>query len=150
MSGAEKRVFTVAEANALLPELERRFTQVMQLRGMLRTAYLTLEKLGEPPDDDTLSRTTGSPELLSARARFRGLLEALTEQLHAIEDTGVAIKDVDSGLCDFLGERQGHHVWLCWRFGEKRITHWHELDAGFSARQPLAEEPPQAPGRLLH
>ncbi len=146
---SDKRYFTVAEANALVPQLERRFTQVMQLRVMLRSCYEQLEKLGEPPDEESLARTTGPAPLQSARARFRALMEALTEELHAIESVGVAIKDADSGLCDFLGLRQGREVWLCWRYGEKRIEYWHELDTGFSGRQSLGEEP-EAPRRLLH
>lgn len=148
---SDKRYFTVAEANALVPVLERRFTQVMQLRVMLRNAYEALDKLGEPPDEESLARTGGEPQLQSARARFRALMEALTEELHEIESTGVAIKDADVGLCDFLGLHKGREVWLCWRYGEKSIDFWHELDTGFAGRQPLVpDEGPEVPGRLLH
>ena len=28
-------------------------------------------------------------------------------------------------------------VFLCWRLGEDRITHWHEVNAGFAGRQPI-------------
>jgi len=28
-------------------------------------------------------------------------------------------------------------VFLCWRLGEDRISHWHEIDTGFSGRQPI-------------
>ena len=77
------------------------------------------------------------PELRSARGRFRALVETLTDDVHAVEGLGISIKDLDTGLCDFLGQREGRDVWICWRLGEKRITHWHELDAGFSGRQPL-------------
>ena len=28
-------------------------------------------------------------------------------------------------------------MFLCWRYGEDRITHWHEVEAGFAGRQPI-------------
>jgi hypothetical protein len=146
MSG-EKRLFTVDEANALIPELEHRFARVMQLRQQLRVGFTTLEQLGEPPTADSLERNDGPVEVRRARGQFRALLEALTEELGTIEATGVAVKDLDIGLCDFLGLVQGREVWLCWQYGEKRVAFFHDLDAGFSGRQPLE---PSAPPRLLH
>jgi hypothetical protein len=145
---SDKRYFTIAEANALVPALEVRFGKVMQLRAQLRAAYEALEKAGEPPTAETLERRDGSDDLRKLRGRFRALLEALTEELAAVEGMGVAVKDLDLGLCDFLGHRDGREVWLCWQYGEKQVGFWHEMDAGFSARRPLVER--QAPDRLLH
>jgi hypothetical protein len=142
------RYFTIEQANALLPSLELRFTQVMQLRGQLRTIYQQLEEAGEPPTPDSLMRRDGEPHRLTLRGNFRALAETLAEEVSAIEELGVAIKDLDIGLCDFLGEREGRDVWLCWRLGEKLVTHWHELDDGFAGRQPL--EDGGASERLLH
>ncbi len=144
----DKRYFTVAEANALVPALEVRFGKVMQLRGQLRTSYDALDKAGEPPTAESLERRDGPEDLRKLRGRFRALLEALTEELAAIEALGVAVKDLDIGLCDFLGVREGRDVWLCWQYGEKRVGFWHELDAGFGGRHPLDEPRPR--DRLLH
>jgi hypothetical protein len=142
-----KRHFSVEEANALIPGLEIRFGKVMQLRAQLRVAYEELERLGEPPDDETLARNDGGPELRRARGRFRGLMEALGEELEAIEQTGVTVKDLEIGLCDFLGLREGREVWLCWQYGEKSVRFWHDLDAGFAGRQPIDAKASQG---LLH
>ena len=162
--GEAKRYFTVAEANALIPALEVRFGKVMQLRAQLRTAYDALDAAGEPPTADTLQRRDGEPgaavgggftdgrpatdELRRLRGRFRALLEALTEELAAVEGLGVAVKDLELGLCDFLGERDGREVWLCWQYGEKSVAFWHELGEGFGGRHPLAAPPSST--RLLH
>jgi hypothetical protein len=140
------RYFTVDEANALIPELESRFGAVMQMRSQLRVAYGELERDGEPPTAESLRRSDGSPERIRKRGRFRALVEALTEELKRIEHTGVTVKDLDTGLCDFLGVVRGRDVWLCWRYGEKSVTHFHDLDAGFSGRQPLDLEPRPRPG----
>jgi len=144
----DKRYFSVSEANALIPALEVRFGKVMQLRAQLRTSYDALDNAGEPPTAETLERRDGPDDLRRLRGRFRALLEALTEELAAVEGLGVAVKDLDLGLCDFLGEREGREVWLCWQYGEKSIAFWHELGEGFGGRHPLTPAP--SVSRLLH
>ena len=75
-------------------------------------------------------------------------------------DINASIRDVDSiivhsgrwefcarpgfqGRCESLGPgryyslREDRLVFLCWRYGEERITHWHEIDGGFAGRQPV-------------
>ena len=46
-------------------------------------------------------------------------------------------KGFDAGLVDFYSLREDRPIFLCWKLGEERITHWHEIDAGFSGRQPI-------------
>ena len=133
----EKRYFTVAEANALVPGA----------RGPLRQGHAAARRscappttrssaVGEPPTAETLERRDGSDELRRLRGRFRALLEALTEELASVEGLGVAVKDLDIGLCDFLGEREGRDVWLCWQYGEKSVAFWHEINEGFGGTPP--------------
>jgi hypothetical protein len=143
----DKRLFSVDEANTLIPGLEVRFGKVMRLRAQLRGAYEELERMGETPDADSLARGDGTPEVRRARGRFRALMEALGEELEAIEQTGVLVKDLDIGLCDFIGERDGREVCLCWQYGEKQVRFWHDLDAGFAGRQPID---PTKSESLLH
>lgn len=148
----QNRYFTVEEANALIPTLETCFERILQLRGQLRGAYRELERLGEIPSGETLSRQDGEGDgdgdgaLRAARGRFRGLMEALNEDLQAINEVGVQVKDLDTGLCDFLGQRGGRDVFLCWRYGEKRVGFWHDLTTGFAGRQPIEDEAP----RVVH
>jgi hypothetical protein len=143
----DKRHFSVEEANALIPALEVRFGKVMQLRAQLRASDEELVPVGETPDAENLTAQGGPPEVRRARGRFRALMEALGEELEAIAETGVQVKDLDIGLCDFLGVREGREVWLCWQYGEKVIRFWHDLDAGFAGRQPID---PKATQGLLH
>ncbi len=32
----------------------------------------------------------------------------------------------------------GRPVYLCWKLGEPEVMHWHDLEAGFRGRSPLA------------
>jgi hypothetical protein len=54
-----------------------------------------------------------------------------------LAELGVEIRALDTGLVDFPGTLDGRDVYFCWMLGESAVTHWHERDAGFSARQPL-------------
>jgi hypothetical protein len=61
--------------------------------------------------------------------------------LHAeLNDIGCVLKDWPGGLVAFPASYAGRRVWLCWRLGEDVITHWHELDTGYSGRQPLTPD----------
>jgi hypothetical protein len=140
------RYFTVADANAMLPWLEGAIGRVVQLRAQLRLAADRLQALGQPITDESLSHEGGPPEVARARARANGLLSALADELAALDESGVEIKDLESGLCDFITRREGREVYLCWRLGEKEVGHWHELTAGFAGRRPLEVAAP----RLLH
>lgn len=141
-----KRYFTLAEANELVPWLERSLGQVLRLRASLRTAAVELERLGHPLTEESMAADGGPPELASARARARGLIEALGDALGELLGAGVEVKDLETGLCDFVARRDGRDIYLCWRLGEKQIEHWHELGAGFGGRQPLDT----GAARLLH
>jgi hypothetical protein len=68
----------------------------------------------------------------------RGLHEVFGELVRA----GVRIQDIKSGLVDFPARRSGREVLLCWRVGERRLSHWHELDHGFDGRRPVDEDGP--------
>jgi hypothetical protein len=59
--------------------------------------------------------------------------------LRELEQRGILVKDVRSGLIDFPYLRGGVEVLLCFRLGEAAIAYWHELDTGFAGRHPLAE-----------
>jgi len=57
--------------------------------------------------------------------------------LEEIQDLGVVVKDLDTGLVDFPSVREGRDVLLCWRLGEDEVAFWHGYDDGFAGRQPI-------------
>jgi hypothetical protein len=70
-------------------------------------------------------------ELLDA-----GELEKAQAALDGITELGIEIKAAD-GLVDFRSVREGEIVYLCWKFPEDAILHWHRLDTGFAGRRPI-------------
>ena len=45
----------------------------------------------------------------------------------AIEAMGAVLKDARMGLLDFYGTVEGKLVWLCWKYGESEVAHYHAL-----------------------
>jgi len=56
-----------------------------------------------------------------------------------IDELGVTLREIETGLIDFPALVNGRQVWLCWRLGDDDVAWWHELSEGFSGRRPLAE-----------
>lgn len=133
----KRRYFTVEQATGLIPELEQAFGRVLQLRlqiKLLARRFDGEQRLLADGDDATLS-----PALYRARATAKGLIEVLAEEVERIEALGCVVKDLDQGLVDWYARKDGREVLLCWRLGEKRVDHWHELEDGFAGRRSLNE-----------
>jgi hypothetical protein len=86
-----------------------------------------------------------NPEAARLEADAQALAAEIDRYLAELGELGVEFKAFDVGLVDFPGERDGRPIYLCWRLGEPEVEYWHELDAGFAGRQPLAAtQPPRA------
>ncbi len=125
---ADRRYFTVTEADALLPRLTILLDQLRAARKAIRAARADLLPVLEAAVGNGGSRKAG--DLLP---EFRRMEEALL----AIREIGCELKDIDQGLLDFPALVENHEIYLCWRYGEDRIRYWHEMDEGFAGRQPL-------------
>jgi hypothetical protein len=127
------RLFTLEEARALLPTVRQLLTEIQAAKGEVDTKGAALARL--------MALTGGNGHLESDLARARDDVEYaagdLQDRIAELEDVGVELKGIDEGLCDFPSLREDHVVYLCFRLGENDIEYWHELDTGFSGRQPL-------------
>jgi len=78
---------------------------------------------------------------LAARKRERErLIQKIKDALAEIEASGVLVKDLEMGLLDFPCEVDDRTILLCWKLGEKTITHWHGTDEGYRYRKPIDEK----------
>jgi hypothetical protein len=122
------RYFTLDEANALIEELRPLVGRMLEVRQEL----LNLQPELEPVLRKVLGN--GGNQVASQAAVY---FEELRELVDRIQESGVELKDINSGLLDFRSLRGGREVYLCWRYGEEAISFWHDIDAGFAGRQPL-------------
>jgi hypothetical protein len=126
----KSRYFTLDEARATLPQVKALMEQVQ----VARREILRLRPDALPVIEQ--AALNGGNRLMGELAVHAMQLEAGVKGIMAL---GVVLKDVDAGLVDFIGVRNGREVYLCWRYGEEDIHFWHELNAGFAGRRPIDE-----------
>lgn len=135
------RIWTIEEANAAVPRLASLVGRQLEIATDIERCWRRLL--------DVVGQADVRPEQLLELAR-RGPADAracereLTQKIgvyeagwREVEDLGVVVKDPRVGLCDFYGRVDGQLVWLCWRYGEDGIEHYHDLASGFGGRKQL-------------
>ena len=125
------KLFTVDEANALLPRIR------MKLE-LIKLHYETVGRLREPARAAAAASDRGGG--MEGGTAYVQALYDIGKLTVEITDAGVQLKDYERGLIDFPSMRDGRIVLLCWQLGEPdNIRWWHEVEAGFAGRQPLEE-----------
>ncbi len=128
------RLFTLSQARRSLPEIAAVVT-------VMRKRALRLDELSAL--SSSMSRTMsadGDPvvnEDSAIRAEIVKLEGQIAELIEHIQRQGVEVKDIRRGLVDWRAERDGREVYLCWQYGERTVSWWHELADGFGGRQPI-------------
>ena len=132
------RTFTLNEAQTLLPVLESLLRTAISSKKLMEEVEGEMQELshriflngGTHVDVVAVARRKAERAKAEQRAK-----DALAE----IDSIGVQVKDLDIGLLDFPCEVEGKIVLLCWKVGEKSITHWHGVDEGFAGRKLIDE-----------
>lgn len=130
----QPRLYTLSQARRSLPglaavvivmrEKARRLDELQALRASLRRSS----------GADGNPMTTDDSEL---QAELAKLERQIGELIAHVGRQGVEVKDVRRGLLDWRAERDGRVVYLCWQYGERTVSFWHELSDGFAGRQPI-------------
>lgn len=123
-----QRYFTLEQAQAALDIIRPLVAEIMEIRQTILSQ--------EPEVWPVVEKAAGNGgnKVASQMAQEIGRLDLA---IRAILATGALLKDVNSGLVDFPALREEREIYLCWKYGEEDIRFWHEVDAGFSGRQPL-------------
>ena len=123
------RIFTVDEANALLPD-------VIPKLESIRALYERIEGLRTQA-----SAAAGASDFgggMEGGTRYVNTLYKIGKLTTDLHEVGIELKDHTRGLIDFPCERGDRVVYLCWQLGDgDEIGWWHEMEAGFAGRQPL-------------
>ena len=121
------RHFTLEEANAELARIEPMLVALRNAKNQLLD-----DEAREALTEASPTNGGGEPgkQVGEAFLMVRGILAELNE-------AGIVVRDVDRGLIDFPSLIDGEEVYLCWQLGEDEIGFWHDLESGFTGRQPL-------------
>jgi len=127
------KVLTIEEVNRVLPQVKKIFARAKELRADISSRGIDYEFLQIGTDEG--GGATGTQSRI--RTELEQLMQEFQQCAHALDTLGAHVKGFDPGVVDFFSIRDGRVVFLCWQEGEDEVSHWHELDAGFAARQPL-------------
>jgi hypothetical protein len=120
------RYFSLLEANAALRVIRPWMDEIQSIRREVMAhqpaIWSVMERSAGNGGSTTLSR------LVASFDRFDLLI-------HQIQDMGVLIKDINTGLLDFPALRGEREVYLCWMYGEGDIAYWHAIKDGFAGRR---------------
>ena len=128
------RLYTLAQARRSLPAIaavvivmRKRALRLDELSALASSMRRTTSADGDPVVSD-------DSEMQAEITKLEGQIATLLEH---IQQQGVEVKDIRRGLIDWRAERDGREVYLCWQYGERTVSWWHELADGFAGRQPI-------------
>ncbi|MGA8152798.1 MAG: DUF2203 domain-containing protein [Terriglobales bacterium] len=130
------RTFTLTEAQSLVPVLESLLHTAIDGRKLVEAVDNELQELAHR----VFLRgglSVNIVHMARRKAEREKAIQRVKDALAEIDAAGVQVKDLEIGLLDFPCEVEGQTVLLCWKLGEKNITHWHSESEGFAGRKPI-------------
>jgi hypothetical protein len=131
--------FTLAEAQSLIPEVDRLLRQALENKSAYEDAERAIQELSERVmmlGGVVVDRRRA----LENKSRRDTAAAQLRAAIESVQETGCLIKDLDIGLIDFPCLFRGVEVYLCWKLGEAGIEFWHGVDEGFRGHKPIDKE----------
>lgn len=122
------KYYTPKEANHQLEVVRPMVAELMTISDRIRAHQPEIWSVVEKS-----AGNGGNPTLSKMLPDF----DRLDLVLHQLQDMGIEVKDLTTGLIDFLALKDGREVYLCWKYNEGTIQYWHEIEAGFAGRQPI-------------
>ena len=122
---SDRKVWTVEEANALLPHLA---PALVELRDKLESSVEIRV---------AITRGASSNGGSTKRDKWNRTLARVQALLERLEEWPIELKDPSVGLVDFPTIIEGRDAYLCWKLGEPEVGYWHFVEDGYGGRRPL-------------
>ena len=130
------RTFTLDEAQDLLSVLESLLRKALDGKKLIESVDAEMQAVAHRVFLNGGMSLNIVP-LARRKAEREKTFQRVKDAMDEIAAMGVQVKDLDIGLLDFPCEVDGQIVLLCWKLGEKSITHWHGVAEGFAGRKPV-------------
>ncbi|TWT33301.1 DUF2203 domain-containing protein [Blastopirellula retiformator] len=133
------RVFSVEQANAMLPLVSAIVADIVELSRDVISRRERIVDLEHRANYDSAPRVYAE-ELRLVKDELQSDSDRLQNYVEELRELGVEPKSGPEGLVDFPAVINGRSVFLCWKLGEPTVSHWHDMDAGFAGRQPITSD----------
>ncbi|MSR78331.1 MAG: DUF2203 family protein [Candidatus Omnitrophica bacterium] len=132
------KIFTLEEANALIPVLETRMGKIFAKREAhaQRHDVLFMHQLLESAEGHAGYESV-SPELEREIQQMEDEITKLEKDVEEIHSLGCIVRSLEKGFIDFFSYHHGKKVFLCWKKGENTIRYYHSSKDGMTQRLPL-------------
>lgn len=138
MMAPTRKLFTIEEANSLVPFLQETLdTLQKQVRDVVRLKR-QIEVLNLICDSRVSQQNLDFQEYVQKTALYHQLIGQADALIREVRVKGCLLRDVHTGIVDFYAEMEGRVVFLCWRRGESVITFWHPVGEGYGQRRHIA------------
>jgi hypothetical protein len=131
------RLFTPQDANDALAVVRPLAEQLVELRRTWRAANAKRAELGAVVQGN--GGGLGTSDFAELEAELEAVGSEIERCLAQLDEAGVQVKDLDTGLLDFPARHEGREILLCWHVGEERVAYWHGIDEGFAGRKPIEQ-----------
>jgi hypothetical protein len=131
--------FTLAEAQRLIPQVDRLLRDAVALK----TEYDDAEKAIQSMSERVMmmgGMVVDRNQALESRNRRDSAAGRLRAAIDEVQEIGCIVKDLDMGLIDFPTMFRGVEVYMCWKLGETAIGFWHGVDEGFRGRKAIDQD----------
>lgn len=134
------KVFTIDEANSMIPLLEGIFDAISALNTKVKLVSKDIDNLVAIWGNEIFEKENVDNNYYKEKTKQREqLIRDLASEVRKIQDAGAIVKDIDLGLVDFHYDNYGELVFLCWKVGEKEISYWHPVTQGYRNRRSIDE-----------
>ena len=133
------KLFTLEEAQRLIPEVDRLLRSAIDAKADYESAERSIQEQNERimlMGGIVVNRERA----LEVKTRRESAAAILRNAVESVQQLGCQVKDLDTGLIDFPTSFRGVEVCLCWKLGENGISWWHGMEEGFRGRKPIDQD----------
>lgn len=135
---AKRKIFTLQEAEGLLPELETRLKDLLRKKEAYSRTHdhLFMHELVCAAE-----RSNGffedQADLEEGIRTLEEAIEGLAKDVEAIFAKGCFLRNIDKGYIEFFGCREGQDIFFSWQLGEPKIGFFRPAGQKINVRIPL-------------
>ncbi len=118
----------------MIPGLIKQMATLKQTREEIAIKRMQVERMKREQ-----TKEESPDQFFTEEAEIEFMLITARQQIDYLTSQSIEVKDIDSGLIDFLTVYDGQEAYLCWRSGEPEVTYWHSIEDGFAGRKRITD-----------
>ena len=145
MSETTDRVFSVEEANRMLPLVRAIVSDLVKLSRDVADRRSSLEDLLSRRDGESAPTGVYQAELAEVEQDVKRDSLRVREYLEELRQLGIESRG-EEGEVDFPSMIDGRRIMLCWKLGDPEVLFWHECGEGHADRQRMTADSVESGG----